>query len=223
MRWPGGKDDPRPAILILHSWGGAGELMLQFVQPLLELGYRVLVPDLPGHGQSGGKIVDTRLSAEVIVAPAGKFGPLKVIIGHSLGALLACPATAGHKNFGGRVEAKKLVMINGSKSVTSVIEGLGGAVGLAPAIIYAVISKAEADFGALLEFAEAQSLLEMINLPVLAFHDRNNSFVKHAKSLANLTTHPKLQAVHTNGTGHISILEDADVIKQVTGFIGPAI
>ncbi len=211
-----------PAVMLLHGWGGESGSMAQFATPLLELGYRVLIPDLPGHGRAPGRTVDTLASARAIVSIARDHGPVAAVIGHSLGAVLACLTAKGHETFGGGVPTQKLLLINGPKSLTSVIEGLGGAVGLAEPVIEGVLQRTESDFGQPLSVADAQSLLDQLDLPALAFHDRDDPFIPHATSLANLVRHPKLQVIVTEGLGHISILEDPVVIRQVADFIGPA-
>src|SRR5687767_1052462 len=40
----------RPAVLLMHGWGGARAQMTGFVDPLLFAGYRVVAYDQPGHG-----------------------------------------------------------------------------------------------------------------------------------------------------------------------------
>lgn len=45
---------PRPAILAYHGWGGAKESILTTCLDFAKAGYIVLIPDLRGHGESGG-------------------------------------------------------------------------------------------------------------------------------------------------------------------------
>jgi len=195
--------------------------MAAFVAPLIEVGYRVLIPDLPGQGAAEGRLVDTRLSAATIVELHDQHGPFHSIIGHSLGGLLGCMVAAGHEAIGGTVEITKLVTINSPVSLYSVISGLGAAIGLSPTVINKVSAKAEFDLGLPLTDAHAQVMLDQANLPVLAFHDTDDPFIPHAGSLARLTEHPKLQTRQTSGLGHISVLEDKQVIKQVMDFLDP--
>ncbi|MCP5075746.1 MAG: alpha/beta hydrolase [Rhodobacteraceae bacterium] len=207
---------------MLHGWGGEAGLMGAFVNPLLDLGYRVLIPDLPGQGKTEGRLVDTRVSAATIVELHNRFGPFHAIIGHSLGGLLGCMVAAGHEVIGGKVDAAKLVTINSPVSLGSVISGLGGAVGLAPGVIDEVAAKAEHDLRLPLAEVHAQAMLERADLPALAFHDTDDPFIPHAGSLAKLAQHGKLQARQTSGLGHISVLEDETVIAQVADFLGQA-
>lgn len=81
-----------PAIVMLHGAGGAGHSW-RGLMPLLAPQYRVIVPDLPGHGFTrigarGRAGIDAmaedlaRLCATLGVAPVA-------VIGHSAGAALA--------------------------------------------------------------------------------------------------------------------------------------
>ncbi len=222
--WPGTTNGQtqKPTILLLHGWGGEAGLMGAFVVPLEEMGYRVLIPDLPGQGRAKGRLVDTRLSATAIVELHKQHGPFRSIIGHSLGGLLGCMVAAGHEAIGGRVEIKNLVTINSPVSLGSVISGLGGAIGLASGVIDEIARRAEFDLGLPLAEIHAQRLLDRTNLPVLAFHDVDDPFIPHAGSLARLAVHPMLQSRETSGLGHISVLENEPVITQVMDFLGPA-
>ena len=219
---PAADDRARPCVLLLHGWGGEAGLMGAFVAPLKAQGYRVLIPDLPGQGKAKGRLVDTRQSAATILELQARHGPFHSIVGHSLGGLLACMAAAGNEAIGGSVDVTKLVTINSPVSLASVIEGLGGAVGLSPTVIEEVAAKAQGDLGFPLAEVHAQTLLERADVPALAFHDTDDPFIPHAGSLAHLAKHAKLESRQTSGLGHISVLEDEAVIHQVMDFLGPA-
>ena len=49
-------DTAKPCVLLVHGWNGRGTQMAGFVAPLIEQGYRVLTLDLPGHGDSSGRM-----------------------------------------------------------------------------------------------------------------------------------------------------------------------
>lgn len=220
---PGHDDQERQCVLLLHGWGGEAGLMGRFVAPLQARGFRVLIPDLPGQGKAKGRLVDTRRSAATIVELQARHGPFHSIIGHSLGGLLGCMVAAGHEAIGGKVEVAKLVTINSPVSLSSVISGLGGAIGLAPQVIEEVAARTENDLRLPLTEVHAQNLLERANLPALAFHDTDDPFIPHAGSLAKLAAHGKLQTRQTSGLGHISVLEDEAVVREVADFLGPAV
>ncbi|MFX0205643.1 MAG: alpha/beta hydrolase family protein [Candidatus Hodarchaeota archaeon] len=54
LLYPSNLDEQRPAILAYHGWGGTKENILTNCLDFVKAGYIVLVPDLRGHGESGG-------------------------------------------------------------------------------------------------------------------------------------------------------------------------
>ncbi|MFX1517062.1 MAG: alpha/beta hydrolase [Promethearchaeota archaeon] len=54
LLFPSNLEDQRPAILAYHGWGGTKENILTNCLDFVKAGYVVLVPDLRGHGESGG-------------------------------------------------------------------------------------------------------------------------------------------------------------------------
>jgi len=88
------------AILILHGGGEHGGRYIHLIKFLLESSYSVFIPDLPGHGRSGGrrghidKFSDYLLSVRIIHTGCEgirRFGNYQKIhlIGHSMGGLIA--------------------------------------------------------------------------------------------------------------------------------------
>lgn len=80
-----------PAMILLHGIGSSGMSWLPVIAPLAEH-YRLIIPDLRGHGQSGkptrGYLLgDYADDLERVVADCG--GPNPIILGHSLGGLSA--------------------------------------------------------------------------------------------------------------------------------------
>lgn len=89
-------------ILLIHGWGVSGELFDQQLQGLAQH-FRIVVPDLPGHGASGGFHEDdpfTSLAdslAELIVQL--ELEPV-CLVGWSLGAMVAWDLILRHPELG---------------------------------------------------------------------------------------------------------------------------
>lgn len=91
------------SILLLHGVGSSAATWWRASEDLTELGWQVTAPDLLGHGgrPAGGLTSDwlSALAADVIATTAGH--RFDVVLGHSLGALVALtlattrPSTAG--------------------------------------------------------------------------------------------------------------------------------
>ena len=79
-------------VLLLHGWAGTAELNWSHVYaPLLAAGYRVLAPDLPGHGLGATDVIFTfggitdMISRLLRESGAGRV----LVVGHSMGGSIA--------------------------------------------------------------------------------------------------------------------------------------
>lgn len=85
MSFYGPEDGPK--ILALHGWNGRASMMRKLVMALADLGYRVVVPDLPGHGKSEGNRYSFydlgQTMADLFLGTR-----FKAVIGHSAGGLI---------------------------------------------------------------------------------------------------------------------------------------
>ena len=115
--WQGGK---RSRVVLMHGAGMDHTVWVLLGRWLARHGHDVVVPDLPGHGQSGGEPLQSieamsdwlarllsslqqHALSEVQGGASLGDGPLTVI-GHSMGALIALEAT-------GRIPVSRLVLL----------------------------------------------------------------------------------------------------------------
>src|SRR5471032_668840 len=90
--WRFGEGD-RPAVILMHGWGGRGAQLRAFVPALVEAGYQAILFDHTGHGHSEGReasLVHFMKGLDA-VARNVEAGGVKVagIVAHSLGAAAA--------------------------------------------------------------------------------------------------------------------------------------
>lgn len=84
-----------PVALLIHGMGGSSQTWYRLAQHLTDLGYRVVAPDLTGHGESpraerysvDGWVQDVLSAIEAYPSP-------QLIVGHSLGGLVATGVAA---------------------------------------------------------------------------------------------------------------------------------
>lgn len=88
-------------LLLLHTAGQSGVQWRHVLVPLADLGYRLLVPDLPGHGHSephsGGVVSDLTLYSDWCAALLDRLAPGRVVVvGCSIGGKVAQDLAARH-------------------------------------------------------------------------------------------------------------------------------
>ncbi|MPZ58340.1 MAG: alpha/beta fold hydrolase [Rhizobiales bacterium] len=96
----GGRDfNPAlPVVAFLHGGGADHTVWALLARWFAHRGYAVLAPDLPGHGRSGGEVLDSIgamadwTAALIEASGAGRAG----VIGHSMGSLIALETAARH-------------------------------------------------------------------------------------------------------------------------------
>ena len=89
----------KATVLLLHGWAGTAELNWSHVYaPLLAAGYRVLAPDLPGHGRGARDVLFTIDGVADATARLVKYsGAEKVVVaGHSMGGSIALALAERH-------------------------------------------------------------------------------------------------------------------------------
>ena len=113
-----------PTVLLLHGWGANAGLMWPLAERLLKLRYRVLVPDLPGFGQTpppptAWSVCDY---AGFVLAYLDALGVGRAhLIGHSFGGRLGLVLGADHAE---RIDKMVLIDSAGVKPPTSGNAGL---------------------------------------------------------------------------------------------------
>lgn len=103
-----GSSDARRTAVIVHGYDDHGGRYLDVGEAFVARGYRVLIPDMRGHGRSGGQrgfvrhFTDYVEDLELVLAKSGASPARTVLIGHSNGGLIV-----------------SMLLATGSKSVTA--------------------------------------------------------------------------------------------------------
>ena len=93
-------DNGGPVLILVHGWGSNHGTVARLAEPLLGLGYPVLLFDVRHHGESGGAPYVTarhfRDDILAVVREAGEHFPgrARVLIGHSMGGSAGVLAVA---------------------------------------------------------------------------------------------------------------------------------
>lgn len=90
-------NSPSPSqrtVLLSHGFLMNAASMLKFVRPLRSAGFRVVVWDHCGHGESGGDFTDLRVWVRTVRVMVERYAPIAGVVGFSMGGTVALMALA---------------------------------------------------------------------------------------------------------------------------------
>ena len=91
------RGDARPTLLLVHGAANSAAVWRYWRNELTSHGWTAHAVDLRGHGSRPGDLGSTSMQdyAEDVVAALGEAGPAPVVVGWSMGGLVAMMAAAG--------------------------------------------------------------------------------------------------------------------------------
>lgn len=202
-----------PPILLIHGWDANGLMVRPLAQDLAARGYRVIVPDLPGHGASGlerASVYDMAEAVARIMKDCDR--PLVSVIGHSTGGIVGALAvhaglrTASFVSLGIPSSLGELLDINvGLHAMPGCTRDQMGQ------IYSSSCGRAPEDIGL--------QLLADRKATTLICHDADDARVPLG-GLRAVYEQFEPELVHICNTGsHNGLLKDAGVHRHVAGFL----
>jgi pimeloyl-ACP methyl ester carboxylesterase len=210
--------------IILHGWGSSAARFTLMAETLQARGWRVLVPDAPGHGASPGKSSSLPQFIAALDAIVARFGPPQALIGHSLGALgIARRHAQGPPDWATQLRA--VVLISMPSGAPFLLEVFLDALGIQAATRARLVGLFERRFRAGVESYASLPGAARIAAPLLLVHDSGDDIVpwahsdqlqREAAAVAGDCT-PRL--LNTAGLGHSGLTRDAATIAQIADFL----
>lgn len=214
--WRFGRAD-RPAVLLVHGWGGRGAQLGVFVPALLRAGYQVVSFDHAGHGYSTGTestLVHFCNGIEAVVADLERGGArLEGIVGHSLGA-----AAAGAWLNQSRREMRA-VLIAPPTSIERHSGYFARHLGISETVRRAMQERFERTLGRRWSEFELPHAVANVRAAALVVHDERDAEVPQSSGLALARAWPGAAFHATRGLGHRRILRDPAVADDVVDFL----
>lgn len=217
--------EPQAEAWLVHGWSAHSAAMLGFVGPLVRLGYRVRLFDLPGHGASSGDFCSAPLTALCLHHLCGELGAPKLLVTHSFASLAGAFAVAGlSKEATNPMSDTALVTIAGLSDIKKETIRFARAYGLTDEATAIKLHLLEEHAGIPLGSLDAATRLANSQQPILAIHSQDDDKIDFKESFTASPNLPEqAERLKLESGGHQKLLFLPSVIKAVSGFSAKAL
>lgn len=201
-----------PRLLLVHGWNATGAGLAPLVDAMVEAGYQVFTPDLPGHGSSHGDRYAFQQLGPALVECCNPLGPFAAVVGHSAGGLIA--AIAMDRG----LKAARLVTLSAPSSLDGLLQTYLAANQLPLHLLPAIRDRYRVRFGA----APADvgpPLFARLHCPVLAVQDKRDWMIARSNAEEIARGARRGQSFFTDGYSHLAILRASEFHDRLLRFL----
>ncbi len=206
----------RPAVLLVHGWGGARAQMTGFVDPLLFAGYRVVAYDQPAHGESDGRMTNFFEIAPSMDLIVQREGPFHAVIAHSFGTLITSHALVKR----GFPPPARLVYFGAFNRLMDSLPRFQIQAGLSDEVMDGFRAFLYENFGRdEMESITNEAFAPQIDIPALLFHSITDNITPIEDSRAIARVWKRAHLFEIEGMGHRGGLQSKSIQEQVVDFL----
>jgi pimeloyl-ACP methyl ester carboxylesterase len=195
-----------PTVVLVHGWAGRAADWRHLAGDLVTSGYRVVAPDLPAHGATGGAHTDLFALAGALTEVLTRERPVAVVA-HSLGFPTTMLAIEGAAEV-----PSAIVAVAPGRRLDRAVGAFATRARLAAPLADELRSGIEARFGReVWSELDVDRVLPSLRAHGLVVHDTDDDEVPIDDARAIAAGWPDAELLVTNGLGHRRIVRDASV------------
>lgn len=203
-----------PTAVLVHGWGSRSADLRHLGADLVAAGWRVVLPDLPGHGRSDGHVTDIHELRDAVAAVVEEERP-RLVVAHSLGALstLLALEQVVHTPDG-------VVLVAPARSAEHALATFAGRSGLRPGLVRQLRLAIEDRLGPdAWQDVDGERAAGSMTASVLVVQDADDREVRFADAQAITAAWAgPARMVTTTGLGHRRVLRAAAPRFEVAEF-----
>lgn len=207
---PGYEIGSGPLAIAAHGWGGRPGQMVSVARWLADEGYRVLVPELPGH--AGGPKTDIKQAAAALRSIVDEVGEPDLVVAHSFAAMvlrLVYPEAG----------PPKTVLVAPALVVDDALDVFGDRLGLLPWARQGLRKRLEAWDPALWPTVSGILPDQLEGTEIMIVHDPGDRETPFSRSAELAALRPATSIVPMDGAGHSRILYNPVTLDYIAGFV----
>lgn len=202
-----------PVVLLLHGWGSRASRLVEFVNPLVGKGYRVVAFDAPAHGDSEGRTTTGPYIARSLEVVASHVGEVKSVIAHSMG----CWVTALALRDGLKLE--RAVFIGPPVDMDYYSRMFALQTGFTEKVQRMAERRLEEETGVPWSRLDPETLFGGYDIPLLIVHDREDPVTPLAQAEILHDVWSGSELFVTTGLGHRLTVRDPNVVARAVEFV----
>jgi pimeloyl-ACP methyl ester carboxylesterase len=205
-----------PIVWIMHGWAGRASQFFAITEFLVKEGFKIIGIDAPGHGDTNGSTSNILLFEQSLQGLQKKYGKPYAFIGHSLGG------ASGFYAMKNGIQFDKYVSISAPILPELILHESFDKIGAKQITIDTMCNRIYKEIGIHFKDLTASTWAkEALTIPYLIIHDKDDkeASIEHARELQKLIPSSKLH--ETNDLGHIRIIRNHEIIKEITRFLNP--
>lgn len=203
----------KPTVVLVHGWSGIAADMAPLAMPLVDAGYRVLAPDMPAHGRSGGRRTSLVEWLRALDAIERSVGRIAALVGHSFGA------TAVTLRLAEGSRAGRAVLIAPAPGPAYFMDRVRRFMRLPDARVPGMVREVVAMVGRDLQALEPSRVAPGLRVPALVIHDPADVEIPWESVERLASAWPGLRLDVVEGVGHYHILRDAAAVERAVAFV----
>ncbi len=205
-----------PLVVLVHGWGGASVQWRRFIPRLVEAGFRVVAPDISGHGLSPGRRIGFDRFAEDLAALRDSLGPDPVhgYVGHSAGGLGMMAARYLHG-----LEARKFVCIATPSYPYPPVKVVRKKIRMPARVTGLFKASLARQFQADWEQITGRAFRASAGSDLLLIYDRHDRYLDEDDVPRILAFWPDAQVHLTESVGHENLIRADETIDTVLAFL----
>jgi pimeloyl-ACP methyl ester carboxylesterase len=203
-----------PTVLLVHGWGGHAGQMTTLVAPAVAAGFRAVAVDLPGHGESAGRISSLVHGASALERVAALFGPIRGLIAHSFGAAVSTYALSRG------LSVDRAVFFAPPSRFENFWLRFRMGTGVSDRVMASMLHRAEGWLNVRFAGISPVDLAPHMETPLLILHDPEDREMPFDEGIELAASWPGAELHRAERLGHLRILRDPGCIAEAVEFIG---
>jgi len=212
--WQDKTTEPKATLLFIHGWTGRGTQIVNYIEKLNAIGYRVISFDGPAHGNSPGKQTSALEMTDAVLALNRQYGKFDAAITHSFGGMILIYAMS----LGLKVD--RCALICPPKDFQIILDNFQRILNLPDSVVQIMTRRLFATHGQITRDAvDAVKNVKNLTGKSLLIHDEDDVEIPWQNSEEIAQAWPDAGFIKTRGLGHRRIIRDRKVISNIVKFL----